>query len=107
MRYTFKAENEDFEYPEDAVITVEFSSDNLSDVLTRFGYFLKGAGLELDGEVEIVNNDEQWSEDLEEYDNDDSWDRTIITGSAAMPSDTYSASSDNNNEFTVSFGDEK
>ena len=71
MRITFKSENEDFEYPEGATVTLEFSSDNLADILTQFGYFLKGAGFELDGEVEIVDktNDDVWSSDSD----DDDW----------------------------------
>lgn len=88
MKYTFRCENEDFEYPEGATITVEFSADNLSDVLNQFGYFLKGSGFVLDGEVDIVNND---SSDSEEFFFDDDGDEEY-TNSLLQQADTMISS---------------
>ena len=45
-----------------AVTTVEFEADSLSDILEHFELFLKGAGYMMEGKIDIIPDEEYYGE---------------------------------------------
>ena len=73
-QYNFEAYDPD----EQITTTKEFQAVSLDVILKEFQYFLKGAGFEFDGNVEIVP--------------DNSWDGEIIGGYDMMECPEYNSS---------------
>ena len=55
MKFTFKSKFVGFGSPE---VTMEFDADQIDDVLGYFKQFLQGSGYTIDGDIDIVNYDE-------------------------------------------------
>lgn len=66
-KFTFSNEFVDY-HGKVSTLDMEFSADNLSDVLDHFERFLTGCGFVLDGTLTVVNeDDEDCSEELNSY----------------------------------------
>ena len=63
MIFTFKSKFQGFGSPE---VTVEFECDQLSDVVVYFEQFLRGAGYVFDGNLDFVDDEQQFEEFMED-----------------------------------------
>jgi hypothetical protein len=61
-KFTFSNEFVDY-HGKVSTLDMEFSADNLSDVLDHFERFLTGCGFVLDGHLSVVNEDGEFDED--------------------------------------------
>ena len=60
MKYTFTCEDDFSSWKN----STEFYAESLDDVLENFGYFLKGCTFHIDGQVDIVNDQIESTEDI-------------------------------------------
>lgn len=60
MKYTFTCEDQFSDWKN----STEFYAETLDDVLENFGYFLKGSTFHIDGEVDIVKDQFETTEDI-------------------------------------------
>lgn len=60
MKYTFTCEDDYSNWKN----STEFYAESLDEVLENFGYFLKGCTFHIDGEVDIVNDHIESTEDI-------------------------------------------
>ena len=60
MKYTFTCEDDYSNWKN----STEFYAESLDEVLENFGYFLKGCTFHIDGEIDIVNDHIESTEDI-------------------------------------------
>lgn len=63
MKFTFNSEFVGFGSPK---TQVQFEADQLEDILMYFRDFLKGAGYEIDGVIDVIPNDEYYGQSTQE-----------------------------------------
>ena len=92
MKFTFNSKFVGFGSPSS---TLEFEADALSDVLERFGDFLRGSGYHFDGYIDIVPHDEEliYEEEDDEYEIEQSKQRWAATVNSLMNPPKFRANS--------------
>jgi hypothetical protein len=67
-KFTFTCEEDPMPFMESvsATRTVEFDADSLDSILEEFALFLKGCGFNIDGQIQIVNELEGFTDELNE-----------------------------------------